>query len=101
MELKLFFAKRIATFINEPANLLNNDPKNPPDWIILEIWALGSFKSVDILLLNTFISFVFYLVVNSNSCGRLFPSSIFKLILKIVPVLFSKAVFSFFQLGIC
>ena len=25
----------------------NNLPKNPPDWIILEIWALGSFKSVE------------------------------------------------------
>ena len=39
MELKHFFAKGIATFINGPANLLNNDPKNPPDWIISEIWA--------------------------------------------------------------
>ena len=28
---KTFFAKGIATFINEPANLLNNDPQNPPD----------------------------------------------------------------------
>ena len=28
-EAKTFFAKGIATFIN--ANLLNNDPKNPPD----------------------------------------------------------------------
>ena len=26
-----FFGKRIATVINGPANLLNNDPKNPPD----------------------------------------------------------------------
>ena len=26
---KIFFANGIATFINEPANLLNNDPKNP------------------------------------------------------------------------
>ena len=32
-----FFAKGIATFIDGPANLLNSDPKNPPDWIILEI----------------------------------------------------------------
>ena len=31
---KRFFAKGIATFTNEPANLLNNDPKNPADWII-------------------------------------------------------------------
>ena len=28
---KRFFAKGIATFINGPANLFNNDPKNPPD----------------------------------------------------------------------
>ena len=27
---KTFFVKGIATFIYEPANLLNNDPKNPP-----------------------------------------------------------------------
>ena len=26
-----FFAKGIAIFINGPAILLNNDPKNPPD----------------------------------------------------------------------
>ena len=38
---KTFVAKGIANFINGPANLLNNDPKNPPDWIILEIWALN------------------------------------------------------------
>ena len=31
---KRFFAKGIATFTNEPANLLNSDPKNPADWII-------------------------------------------------------------------
>ena len=53
---KTFFAIGFATFINGPANLLNNDPKNPPDWIILEIWALESFKLVDILLLNAFLS---------------------------------------------
>ena len=34
---KIFFAKGTAIFINGPANLLNNDPKNPPNWIILEI----------------------------------------------------------------
>ena len=31
MELKYFFAKGTATFINGPADLLNNDPRNPPD----------------------------------------------------------------------
>ena len=29
-----FLAHGIATFINGPANLLNNVPKNPPDCII-------------------------------------------------------------------
>ena len=28
---KTFFAKGISIFINGPANLLNNYPKNPPD----------------------------------------------------------------------
>ena len=31
---KIFFAKGTPTFISGPASLLNNDPKNPPDWII-------------------------------------------------------------------
>ena len=31
---KILFAKGTATFINWPINLLNNDPKNPPDNII-------------------------------------------------------------------
>ena len=61
---KTFFAKGIATFINEPANLLNNDPKSPPDGIILEICALESFKSVYILLLKACLSFVFCLALS-------------------------------------
>ena len=28
---KIFFAKETATFINGSTNLLNNEPKNPPD----------------------------------------------------------------------
>ena len=40
-------------------DLLNNDPKNPPDSIILEIWGLENFMLVEILLLNTFLSFIF------------------------------------------
>ena len=68
---------------------------DPPDWIILEISALGSFKSVDILLLNAFLNFVFCVVVNNKSCVKWFPLNIFKLILKVVPVLSLTAVFSF------
>ena len=85
---KTFFAKGIATFINAPANLLNNDPKNYPHWIILEICSLESFKSVDKLLLNAFLSFAFCLVINNNSCGKSFPLNIFKFILRVVLVLF-------------
>ena len=70
---KTFFVEGIASFINGTANLLNNDdPKNPPDWIILKFWALENFKSVDILLLNAFLSFVFYLVVSNSLCGNHF-----------------------------
>ena len=33
---RTFFAKGIAIFVSGPAILLNNDPKNLPEWIILE-----------------------------------------------------------------
>ena len=46
---KIFFVKGTATLINRPANLLNSDLKNPPDWFILEIWTLESVKLVEIL----------------------------------------------------
>ena len=62
-DVKTCFAKEIATFINEPANLLTNDLKNPPDWNIFEIWA--KFKSISY--------FCFCHVVNDNSYGKLFP----------------------------
>ena len=52
---KTFFAKGTAIFINGPANLLNKDPKNPPDWIILLICALESFMSAVVLLLKAFV----------------------------------------------
>ena len=92
---KTFFAKGIATLINGPAKLLNKDPKNPPDWIILLIYALENYKPADILLFKAFLNFVFCLLVNNNSCGKLFPWSIFKLILKVVPVLSFTAFFYF------
>ena len=40
---KKFLVEGIATFVNEPANVLNNDPKNPPDWIILEVLSFRKF----------------------------------------------------------
>ena len=95
MELKYFFVNGTGTFINVPANLLSNDPKNPPDWIISEMWVLESLILVDILLLSAFLNFVFCLVVSNNLWGRSFPSSIFKLIIKVVPALFVTVVLVF------
>ena len=66
MEVKIFFARGAATFIKGPANLLNNEPQNHQDWIILEIWALERFIAVDILLSNAFLNLVFGLPVNNN-----------------------------------
>ena len=47
--LKHFFARGIATSINGPANLLNNDPKIPPDILnvvpVLFLTAVFSFFS--------------------------------------------------------
>ena len=59
----------IAFFINGNRVFNNNGPsnlpKNPPDWTILEIRALESLKSVDVLLLKVFLTLIFCLdVVN-------------------------------------
>ena len=62
---KKFFANRTATFINRPANLLNYEPNGPPKWIILDIWALITFISVDVLFSNTFLSLVFFFINNN------------------------------------
>ena len=62
-----FLANANATFINGPANLLNNLPKKPPDCINFFIYALLNFISVAKLLLIAFLSLVFCLVVNNNS----------------------------------
>ena len=64
-----FLANGFATFINGPANLLNNLPKNPPDCNIFFICALLNFISVAELLLIALRNLVFCLVVNNNSCG--------------------------------
>ena len=56
-----FFINGNPVFNKGPSNL----PKKPPDWIILLICALESFILVDVLLLNSFLIFVFGLVVNN------------------------------------
>ena len=94
---KIFFAAGTATFINGPANLLNNKPKNHPGWIILDICALDNFKSVDILFLNAFLNLVVCLVLSNNSWGKLFPWNILIFLLKVAPVWFLAALFSLFS----
>ena len=98
MELKYFFAKGIATFIKRLANLLNNGPKNLPNWVISDIWPLESFMSVDKLLLNVFLNFFLCLVVNKYSWGRFFPSNICKIILRVVSVFFFWQQFPVFSI---
>ena len=68
----IHLANGVATFINGPANLLNNLPKNPPDCMIFFICVLLNFISVPKLLLRAFLNLVFCLVVNNNSCGTSF-----------------------------
>ena len=57
-----FFINGNPVFNNGPSNL----PKKPPDWIILLICALENFISVDVLLLNAFLIFVFCLAVSNK-----------------------------------
>ena len=64
-----FLANGNATFINGPANLLNNLPKNTPDCIIFFICTSLNFISVTELLLRAFLNLVFFPAVNNNSCG--------------------------------
>ena len=90
MELKYVLPKE-PLLSNVPANLLKNEPKNPPDWIILDIWDLDNFISVAILFSNTFLSLVFCLIVNNKSCGKFFLSEILIFILKVAPVCFLTA----------
>ena len=53
--LTTFFINGNPSFNNGPSNLL----KNSPDWIILTICVLKSFKAADVLLLKAFLSFTF------------------------------------------
>ena len=82
-----FLVNGNATFINGPANLLNNLPKNPPDCIIFFICALLNFISVAELLLRAFLNLVFCLVVNNNSGGVSFLLKFLKPNLNVAPSL--------------
>ena len=64
---KLPLAKGIAIFVSAFFPKLRNEkPKDPPDWMILDIWALLSFISIDRLLANAFLILVVYLVLRNR-----------------------------------
>ena len=91
-------AKWIAAFVSAFfPKLANQEAKDPPDWIILDIWASLSFISVEILLGKAFLNFVFYLGDRNNLCGNFLCSKFFLLSLNIVLVLFFAADFKFFN----
>ena len=74
---KLSLAKEIATFIcTFFPKLPKQEPKDPPYWVVLDIWALLGFISIDILLAKTFFILVVCLVVRNDSCDTS-PSSQF------------------------
>ena len=77
--------------------LANQEPKDLPDWIILDIWALLSFISVYILLVKTFLILAFCLVVKINSCDNSSSSKFFLFNHNIVPVSFFAAGFKLFN----
>ena len=70
--------------------------KNPPDWIILDIWVLLSFISVNISLAKGFFILGVCLVVINNSCGNSSSWKFFSFILNIVPFLFFAEDFNLF-----
>ena len=66
-------AKGIATFVCLlvlfSPNYQTKEPKDLPDWIILDIWTLVSFISVNILFAKKFLNLVVCLGVRNNSFG--------------------------------
>ena len=78
-------------------NYLTMKEKDPPDWVILDIWAILSFIPVDIFLAKAFLILVVCLVVRNNSCGNSASSKFFLFNLNIVPLLFLAAVYNLFN----
>ena len=89
---KLSLAKGIAIFFSALfPKLPNQEPKDSPDWINLDIWFLPSFISVEKLLAKAFLILVVYLVVRNNSSGNALSLIFFLFCPNIAPVLFFAA----------
>ena len=68
---KFSLAKGKAIFVSSFfPKLPKQEPKDPSDWIILDILVLLSYISVDILLPKTFLILTVCLVVRNNSCNN-------------------------------
>ena len=75
---KLSPAKGIAMFVSAVfPKLSNQDPKDPPDWIILDICALLSYIFIDMLLVQVFLDLVVCLFARNNSCDNFSSSKVF------------------------
>ena len=89
---KLSLAKGIAL-----PKLTNQEPKDPPEWIILDAWALLSFICVNIFLAKGFLILVVCLAARNNSCGNSSSWTFFLFILNIVPVPYFASDFNLFN----
>ena len=87
---KSSLTKGIAIFVSK---LPSQKPNDPPDLIILDIWALQSFAPAEILLAKAFLILVVYLV-RKESWGNSSFSKFSLFILNTVPVLFFAADFN-------
>ena len=95
---KLSIIKGIVIFVSAFfPKLPNQEAKNLPDLIILDIWALLSFISVEILLAKTFLILVLCLVVRNIFCGNFSSSRFFLFNVNIFPVLFLAADYALFN----
>ena len=77
--------------------LPNQEPKDLPDWIILDIWALLSFISVDIFLAKAFLILVICFGVRNNSCDNSSSLKFFLFSLNIVRASFFAADYNLFN----
>ena len=91
-------AKEVAIFVSAFFPILpNQEPKDPPNWIILDIRALVYSVSVDILLAEAFLILAVCLVVRNDSYRSYLSSKLFLFNLNIVLVLFFAAAFNLFS----
>ena len=85
----LSLAKGISIFVSVFfPKLLNQEWKDPPGWIILDICALLTFISVEVLLAMALHILIIRIVVTNNSCCSFSFSKFLLFNLNIVPFFF-------------